>query len=180
MQRVMSLVVVAAAVMTTSLGAQAPSATNPVSNVVRSDWNGVKENVLKSASVMPADKYGFKPVATVRTFGQILAHIAGANYIFCAAAKGEKSPHAEDAFEKSATTPAAIAKALQESIAYCDAAYAALDDRRAAETVDGPFGGGKTPRVAALTGNTGHLQEHYGNLVTYLRMNGLVPPSSAQ
>ena len=179
MQRVMCLVV-AALLVTTALGAQTPSATNPISNAVRSDWNGVKQNVLKSASVMPGDKYGFKPVATVRTFGQILAHIAGANYIFCAAAKGEKPPYAEDAFEKSATTPAAITKALQESIAFCDAAYAALDDRRAAETIDGPFGGGKTARAAALMGNTGHLQEHYGNLVTYLRINGLVPPSSAQ
>ena len=179
MQRVMSLVV-AVIVVTAPLGAQTPSAANPISNAVRSDWNGVKQNVLKSATVMPESKYGFKPVANVRTFGQILAHIAGANYIFCAAAQGEKSPHAEDAFEKSATTAAAIVKALQESMTYCDAAYTALDDRRAAETIDGPFGGGKTARVAALMGNTGHLQEHYGNLVTYLRINGLVPPSSAQ
>ena len=179
MQRVMSLVV-ATAIVTAPLGAQTPTAANPISNAVRSDWNGVKQNVLKSATVMPEAKYSFKPVASVRTFGQILAHIAGANYIFCAAAKGEKSPHAEDAFEKTATTAPAIIKALQESIAYCDAAYTALDDRRAGETIDGPFGGGKAARAAALMGNTGHLQEHYGNLVTYLRINGLVPPSSAQ
>jgi uncharacterized damage-inducible protein DinB len=179
MQRALS-VVVAMGILAAPLGAQAPSAANPVSNAVRSDWNGVKQNILKSASVMPADKYGFKPVATVRSYGQVLAHIAGANYIFCAAARGEKSPHAEDAFEKSATTAPAILKALQESIAYCDAAYTALDDKQAVETIDGPFGGGKTARVAALMGNTGHLQEHYGNLVTYLRINGLVPPSSAQ
>lgn len=179
MQRVMSSVL-AMTLLGAPLGAQAPSAANPVASAVRSDWNGVKQNVLKSASIMPADKYGFKPVASVRSFGQILAHLAGANYIFCAAAKGEKSPHAEDTFEKSATTAPAIVKALQDSIAYCDAAYTALDDRRAIETIDGPFGGGKAPRVAALMGNTGHLQEHYGNIVTYLRINGLVPPSSAQ
>ena len=89
--------------------------------------------MLGSAKVMPEAKYSFKPVDTVRTFGQILAHVAGANYEFCAAARGEKSPFAEDAFEKSATTAAAIAKALQDSIAYCDAAYAALDDSKAAE-----------------------------------------------
>ena len=135
---------------------------------------------MKSASVMPADKSGFKPVASVRSYGQILAHIAGANYIFCAAARGEKSPHAEDAFEKSATTAAAITKALQDSIAYCDAAYTALDDARAVQMVAAPFGNGQTMRASALMGNTGHLQEHYGNLVTYLRINGLVPPSSAQ
>ena len=72
---------------------------------------------------MPEAGYAFKPVETVRTFGQILAHIAGANYVFCAPAKGEKSPHAEDEFEKSATTKADIVKALNESLAYCDAAY---------------------------------------------------------
>ena len=126
---------------------------------------------------MPEAKYSFKPVASVRTFGEILAHVAGANYIFCAAAKGEKSPHAEDAFEKTATTAPAIIKALQESIVYCDAAYTALDDRQCRQKRStAPFGGGKTARAAALMGNTGHLQEHYGNLVTYLRINGLVPP----
>jgi hypothetical protein len=129
---------------------------------------------------MPEAKFGFKPVDTVRTYGQILAHVAGANYNFCAAARGEKSPFTEDAFEKTATTRPAIIKAVEDSIKYCDTAYAALDDRKAAEIVDGAFGGGKTPRAAALMGNTGHVQEHYGNLVTYMRINGIVPPSSAK
>ena len=178
MKRSMTLAAVLLAAAA-SLSAQAPAA-NPVAQAVRDSWNGAKQNVVKSASVMPADKFGFKPVATVRTYGQILAHLAGANYVFCAAAKGEKTPHAEDEFEKNATTPTAIVKALQDSVAYCDAAYTSLDDKRALEVVDGPFGSGKTTRMSALLGNAGHLQEHYGNLVTYLRMNGLVPPSSAQ
>ena len=176
-----SVTTAAIVLMVTAVAGQTPApAGNPISQAIRSEWNGIKQNVVKSGSVMPADKFGFKPVASVRTFGQILAHIAGANYVFCAAAKGEKPPHAEDEFEKNATTPPAIMKALQESMAYCDAAYNALDDRRAGEIIDGAFGGGKTARAAALMGNTGHLQEHYGNLVTYLRINGLVPPSSAQ
>ena len=61
---------------------------------------------------MPEQDYGFRPVNTVRTFGEILAHVAGANYVFCAAAKGEPSPHAEAAFEKTATTRAQIIKVL--------------------------------------------------------------------
>ena len=93
-------------------------------------------------------------------------------------ARGEKSPFAEDAFEKTATTRAAILKAVEDSITYCDAAYAALDDRKAAEMIDGAFGSGQTARAAALMGNSGHVQEHYGNLVTYMRINGVVPPSS--
>jgi uncharacterized damage-inducible protein DinB len=161
------------------LAAGAQVAGNPISDAIRDGWNGAKQNLLGSASVMPEARYGFKPVDTVRTFGQILAHVAGANYVFCSAARGEKSPHEEDAFEKSATTRAAIVKALEDSVKYCDVVYAGLDDRRAAETIGAPFGGGRTSRASVLMGNTGHLQEHYGNLVTYLRINGLVPPSSA-
>jgi len=159
--------------------AQSPTA-NPVSQAIKEGWASAKQNIAGSAKVMPEDKFNFRPVATVRTFGEIIAHIAGANYIFCAAARGEKSPHAEDAFEKSAKTRAAIVKAWEDSVKYCDAAYDSLDDRKLAESMTAPFGGGQTTRASALMGNTGHLQEHYGNLVTYLRINGLVPPSSAQ
>jgi hypothetical protein len=167
-----------AAVFCASAFAQAPAAANPVSAGVRTAWEGAKRNLTRSAELMPEKDYGFRPVDTVRTFGQILAHVAGANYVFCSAAKGEKSPHAEEAFEKTATTRAQIIKALNDSIAYCDSAYAALDDRRAAETIDLAFGMGKGARVLPLIQNTGHLQEHYGNLVTYFRVKGMVPPSS--
>ena len=155
------------------------SAQNPISDAIRNGWNGAKGNLTRATDAMPDAKFNFKPVDTVRTYGQIVAHVAGANYIFCAAARGEKAPYAEDHFEKTATTKGAIAKALADSMAYCDAAYQALDDRRAAEMVAAPFGNGKAPRASALIGNTGHLQEHYGNLVTYLRINGIVPPSSS-
>lgn len=175
--RLLKIVVIVVLAYSAGLTAQAPA--NPVSDAIRSAWNGAKRNMLGSAKVMPEAKYGFKPVATVRSFGAILAHVAGANFEFCSAARGEKTPHAEDEFEKTAKTPAAIAKALQDSMDYCDIAYKALNDRTAAEVIDGPFGGGKQPRAAGLMGNTGHNLEHYGNLVTYLRINGLVPPSSA-
>ena len=158
--------------------AQSPSAANPISSGVRTAWASGKQNLTRSAELMPEADYAFRPVATVRTFGQILAHVAGANYVFCAAAKGEKTPHAEDAFEKTATTRAQIIKALADSMAYCDAAYTALDDRRAAETIDMPFGMGKGARALPLMMNSGHVQEHYGNLVTYFRIKGMVPPSS--
>jgi len=158
--------------------AQSPATVNPVAAGVRTAWDGAKRNLTRSAELMPEGDYAFRPVDTVRTFGQILAHVAGANYVFCSAAKGEKSPHAEAAFEKTATTRAHIIKVLNESIAYCDGAYAALDDKRAGETVDLPFGMGKGARALPLMLNTGHLQEHYGNLVTYFRVKGMVPPSS--
>jgi hypothetical protein len=153
--------------------------TNPITQSLREAWAQAKTNVRKSADVMPEAKYTFKPVDSVRGYGAILAHLAGASYEFCAAAMNAKAPYAEDAFEKTATTKAAIVKALDGAIAYCDQIYQGLDDAKAAQIVNGAFGGPKGPRASVLIGNTGHFQEHYGNLVTYLRINGLVPPSSA-
>jgi hypothetical protein len=155
-----------------------PSA-NPITAAMRSAWNGAKQNVRRSADVMPEAKYGFKPVDSVRSYGAILAHLAGASNEFCASAKGEKTPHAEDEIEKSAKTKAEIVKALDGAIAYCDEVYKTLDDAKAAQLVAGAFGGPQGARAANLIGNTNHFNEHYGNLVTYLRINGLVPPSSA-
>ena len=163
----------------THVRAQQGTPANPITQAIRADWTGAKTNLRRSADVMPEAKYGFKPVDSVRSYGAILAHVAGAAYEFCSAAKGEKTPHAEDAFEKSAKTKAEIVKALDGAIAYCDEVYKGLDDVKAGQMVAGAFGGPQGARAANLTGNTIHFQEHYGNLVTYLRINGLVPPSSA-
>jgi hypothetical protein len=172
------LIVFAVAAFDTSALAQAPASGGPVASALRTAWDGAKRNVVQSAEVMAESDYAFRPVDTVRTFGQILAHVAGANFVFCAAAKGEKSPHAEDTFEKTATTRAQIIKALNDSVAYCDSAHSLLDEKRAGEIVELPFGMGKGARALPLILNTGHVQEHYGNLVTYFRIKGIVPPSS--
>jgi uncharacterized damage-inducible protein DinB len=161
-----------------AVGAQSRAgAPQPVAGAIKASWDGAKKNMRDSAEFMPEANFSFKPVDTVRTFGQIVAHTAGANYVFCSAIKGEKSPQAESAFEGLATK-AAILKAWDESVTYCDAAYSAATDRTIAEVIDQPFGSGKGPRAAALLGNIGHLNEHYGNLVTYMRMKGIVPPTS--
>ena len=168
------------AVLTAGLASAGPLAqgANPISDGIRSQWNGAKRNLQQSAEMMPEASYDYRPVDGVRNFGEILAHTAGANYVFCAAAKGEKTPFAEDHFEKSAKTRAEIIKATAESIAYCDGAYTALTDASAAQMVQQPFGQGRTTRIGVLVGNLGHINEHYGNLVTYFRINGIVPPSS--
>ena len=153
---------------------------NPISQAIRQGWTTAQKNITDSAELMPESDYGFKPVEGVRTFGQILAHVAGANYVFCSASKGEKSPHGEDDFETSVTAKAAIVKALADSMAYCDGQFTALDDRSAAELVAMPFRMPKAARASALMMNVGHLNEHYGNLVTYFRIKGMVPPSSRQ
>ena len=172
---VVRLVVLSCAI---ALPLTAGAQSNPITQALRNTWSQAKTNVRRSADVMPEAKYSFKPVDSVRSYGAILAHLAGASYEFCAAAKGEKPPFTEAGVEKSATTKAAIVKALDGAIAYCDEVYKTLDDAKAAQMVAGAFGGPQAARAENLIGNTGHFQEHYGNLVTYLRINGLVPPSS--
>ena len=139
-------------------------------------WAGAKRNIVDSADQMPEANYSFKPVATVRTFGEILAHVADSNYFYCARSKGEAPPVPDGTLEKTATTKAAIVKALGESVAYCDAVYASLTAASAAEMVKA--GNNQIPRVQPLFSNVSHNVEHYGNLVTYFRMKNLVPPST--
>ena len=144
--------------------------------IAQNGWAGAKRNIVESADQMPEANYSFKPVATVRTFGQILAHVADSNYFYCARSKGEAPPVPDGTLEKTATTKAAIVKALGESVAYCDAVYASLTAASAAEMVKA--GNNQVPRVQPLFGNVSHNVEHYGNLVTYFRMKNLVPPST--
>jgi uncharacterized damage-inducible protein DinB len=158
--------------------AQTGTGSNPISQAIRNSWNGAKRNLTQSADLMSEADYAFRPVDQVRTFGQIVAHVAGANYVFCSAARGEKTPFSEDHFETTAKTKAEIVKALADSLAYCDVAYTALTDATAGASITMPFGSGSGARAAALMNNTGHLIEHYGNLVTYFRIKGIVPPSS--
>jgi uncharacterized damage-inducible protein DinB len=180
MERVVG--VIAAGVLVTGMavaaGAQSRAvAAQPVSDAIRSAWETAKKNIHDSAVDVPEALYSFKPVDPVRTFGQIVAHTAGANYEFCAAARGEKTPKPENAFE-SLATKAAIVTAYDESVAYCDAAFKALTDRTAGDTIEMPFAMGKAARASTLIANIVHLSEHYGNLVTYMRLKGIVPPTS--
>ena len=137
-------------------------------------WAMFSGYVAQSAEDMPEAKYGYKPVATVRSFGELIGHVAGSQNMLCAAALGEPAP-AEDAVEKAATSKAALVAAIKASNAYCAKAYAQSD--ASARTAADVFGS-KSTRLYALLMNASHDAEHYGNIITYLRMNGMVPPSS--
>jgi uncharacterized damage-inducible protein DinB len=167
----MRLVSLLAVVGASAAFAQAPA--NPFSAETKAAWATVKGYVLRSAEKMPEENYAFRPTPDVRSFGAILAHIADEHYLVCSADKGEKK---EMAVEKTKTTKADILAALKDSVAYCDASYEALTDTRAVQNI--PFYGRGRARIGALQFNITHDCEHYGNLVTYLRMKGLVPPSS--
>jgi uncharacterized damage-inducible protein DinB len=155
---------------------QPPSAGAVLVRIAQNAWASAKRNIIESADQIPEADYSFKPVDTVRTFGQILAHVADSNYFYCARSKGEAPPVPDGTLEKTATTKAAIVKALGESVAYCDAVYASLTAATAAETVKA--GDNQIPRVQPLFSNVSHNVEHYGNLVTYFRMKKMVPPST--
>lgn len=137
-------------------------------------WKSFADYVVAAAEEMPEAKYGYRPVASVRTFGELVGHVAGAQHLICAAALGEPQP-AEDAVEKSATTKAALIAALKASNTHCEHAYAQRDAALAGGTT---LFGQKQTKMWALALNAAHTGEHYGNIVTYLRMNGMVPPSS--
>jgi len=107
--------------------------------------------------------------------GQLLAHIAGAQYLFCSAAAGESSPNSEN-FEETRTTKASIVDALDAGFAYCDGVFSRMTDQGLARSVT--FFGGPNTAGGVLAFNSAHNYEHYGNLVTYMRLNGIVPPSS--
>jgi uncharacterized damage-inducible protein DinB len=158
------------------LSAQSPAAPhNGYTASVRSRWNAVKRNVSASAKAMPEAGYSFKPTPEVRTFGELIGHLANEHYIFCSQLKGEANAQKAVDFEKT-TAKAELVKAIDDSIAYCDAAYAAEKDEAktiapfSATQQDTPFG------VMML--NVTHDSEHYGNIITYLRLKGIVPPSS--
>jgi uncharacterized damage-inducible protein DinB len=155
---------------------QQPNAGAVLVRIAQNAWAGAKRNIVESADQMPEANYSFKPVDTVRTFGQILAHVADSNYFYCARSKGEAPPVPDGTLEKTATTKAAIVKALGESVAYCDAVYGSLTAASAAEMVKA--GDNQIPRAQPLFANVAHNVEHYGNLVTYFRMKNVVPPST--
>jgi uncharacterized damage-inducible protein DinB len=153
-----------------------PSQDNPFSASNERGFERTKGILLGAAEKMPEENYNFKPVDTVRTYGQIIGHLADAQYLFCSTASGEKNPDLK--IEKTKTSKADLIAALKEGFAYCDKVYDSMTD--AASTQNVKFFGNDIPKFAALSINIGHNMEHYGNLVTYMRIKGIVPPTSEQ
>ena len=148
---------------------------NPLMDSVKGQLDVVKGSLLKTAEKVPENVWEFRPTPEVRTFAQIVGHVADANMAICGIAAGEKATPLNA--EKTMTTKAALSKALAESFAYCEKVIAGMDDKKGMETVKF-FVGGMQARAMVLAFNTAHDFEHYGNLVTYMRINKIVPPSS--
>jgi uncharacterized damage-inducible protein DinB len=144
----------------TSFGQSTPDKAPDVSTEVRNGFNEVNGWVTKAAEMVPADKYNYRPVDTVRTFGQLIGHITDSYNYFCANGAGNKVEWS-DAVEKGATDNDTLLPKLKEAVARCDAAYSS-----------------NKGQLRPLFTNVGHTSLHYGNIITYMRMMGLKPPSS--
>lgn len=140
----------------------------------------IRRNLADAAQAMPAEEYSFRATPEVRTFAQLIGHVINANWFFCSQAKEEKSP-ATTNYEQ-LTDKAALVKALNDSLAYCDEVYSATTDANFSRAVQIQGGAGmgatNTVRGAILMFNTTHNNEHYGNIVVYMRLKGHVPPST--
>lgn len=154
-------------------GTAAVAEDNPMIGYTRFVYGGMKAILLRSAEKMPEESYGFKPTEAVRSFGQIIGHVGDSQYIFCSLALGEKNPNPK--IERTKTSKADLIAALKDAFAYCDRAYDSLTEASATQMVKLD---GDTPRLGVLTVNILHSVEHYGNLVTYLRLKNIVPPTS--
>lgn len=150
--------------------------SNPLCSDAKADYARVRDYFIRSAEKMPEASYGFKPAPEVRSFAQQVAHVADHQYNLCAPVKGETRQAAYSELENTLTTKSELIPALKTAFAYCDGAYDSLTDASAADIVK--FFKSSRPKLSMLNWNTRHTWEHYGNVVVYLRMKGVVPPSS--
>jgi uncharacterized damage-inducible protein DinB len=177
--RLFAAVLLSLAVFAPSASAQQPAQQTPpmisASGGLKNLYTTVRGWILTSAEKMPEEHYSFKPTPDVRSFGEILGHVANTQYNFCMPARKVENPNKAN-IEKTATTKAALVAALKEAFAFCDPAYEMAGDSALSEEVK--FGPRPVAAGYTLTFNVAHNFEHYGNLVTYMRLKGLVPPSS--
>ena len=168
------LFVVAAAVTPAPLSAQSP----PVSQAKElvATWQRAVTEILDVADVMPEDKYGYKPTPEISTFGDQLVHVAGITQRFIDTAKGTKTEAHPHASMKKAEVIALLKQTFQTG----QEMVAALTDAQLAEPIKYPFGDRMVTRATFWQGPLYQIRNHHGQLVVYLRMNGIVPPTTAR
>ncbi len=145
------------------------NASNPLTTTLSIFRSNMQDKIMKAADAMPESKYSYRPTKDVRSFAEILTHLADISYTLCSSVKGERNP----ATATAKASKAEIATYLKGSFAYCDGVYSGFTDTHLNDPAD--FFGFKTNKMFILTQVGNHDALHYGNLVTYLRINGLVP-----
>jgi hypothetical protein len=152
-------------------------AQNPVTDVVRSNYERLKQDMVETAELMPAASYDFKLTPPQRPFSGWIEHTAMGNYRMCSMMLGRAEPEAAKAVH-GLTVKDDLVKALRDSFTYCDSALKEMDDTKAVAQIT--FNERKYPAVQVMIGLVASLSEHYGNLVGYLRSKGLEPPSTTR
>jgi len=177
------LLVASVGVATAVAQTPAPPPTLDIVGSLKLQHQNIRRNLAASAEKMPEADYAFRPQGAppeVRTFGQIVAHLVAANYNLCASVKPEPAPkHAAN--DKEVQPKADLVKMLNEALAYCDAIYDSQTSASINEMLKRTGPNNTTlerARGNTLISNIAHNNEHYGNLVTYMRAKGIVPPSS--
>ncbi len=161
----------------------APPPAKTLGEALHTDLNIAKSDFIPAAEAMPEDKYSFAPsngeFKGVRTFAQQVKHVAAANYMFGSTILGQKPPLelGSENGPDSIKSKADIMKFLNDSFDYLDKALASITDKNALDQIESPFGM-KSARLSFGTFSTAHPFDHYGQMVVYLRMNGIVPPAS--
>jgi uncharacterized damage-inducible protein DinB len=151
----------------------APSA-NPITQSEKGLYSFIAGAAVGAAAKMPEENYSFKPTPDVRSFGQLVGHVADANYMFCAQASGEANPSKN--IEKTKTSKADLVSSIKDSVAYCSKVFDNMTDASGSQMTK--FRSFNLAKLTILSLNTAHTDEHYGNMVTYLRLKGIVPPTS--
>ena len=170
----LTLIAAAAVAPLSPMGAAAQT-EDPVSASIRFQYAPVKRNIVAAAEQMPESLYAYRPTEEVRSFGQLIGHLAFAQFTICAGLRGEDSPRPGN-LEEQLSTKAELVAAITEAFAYCDGVYERATDASMGEEVQ--FFGSTAVRHYPLMFALLHANEHYGNIVTYMRLNGMVPPSS--
>jgi uncharacterized damage-inducible protein DinB len=147
---------------------------NPLTANAKVQFGALSGFVVRSAEKVPEELYTFRATPEVRSMAELFGHIADAMFGMCSTAAGSQPPRT--GIEKAATGKTQLVGALKEAVAYCNTAYDGMTDQKGVETV--PFYFGPTPRLSVLYFVVTHTYEHYGNLVTYMRLKNIVPPSS--
>lgn len=152
-------------------GLRAQTSSNTLSADTKQAYESVKKNLLAAAEKVPEQDYSFKPTPEVRNFAEVLGHVSLAQTRTCGAIIGGGGGGTS-----METSKAHVVDALKQSFAICDKAYESLTDANAAEIIKLPRG--QKTRLGALAGNTTHDTEQYAILSVYMRLKGIVPPSS--
>jgi uncharacterized damage-inducible protein DinB len=153
---------------------QAAPPANPITASEKGLYSFVGNAVVGAAQKMPEENYSFKPTPEVRSFGQIVGHVADASYMFCSQTLGEANP--TKGIEKTKTSKADLVAALKDAVAYCNRAFDSMTDAKGNQMVR--LFNFDIAKLTLFSLNTAHTDEHYGNMVTYMRIKGIVPPTS--